>query len=132
MATRSWIMGLSAVSLTIWNGVAQASEGADPAPVPTLIALEPMQVPVIDHGRVVGRLELRATWQAADGDEALEQRVPALRSTLVAAAIDHASLNATPGQPIDPQALAKRLQDEARAGGFKGALLVMEAVTRPG
>ena len=131
MATRSWIMGLCAVSLTIWNGAAQANEGAEAAAVPTLVALEPMQVPVIDHGAVVGRLEVRATWQAAEGDSEVEARLPSLRSALVAAVTDHARLIATPGQPIDPQALANRLQDDARGRGFKGELLVMEAVTRP-
>ena len=130
MATRSWIMGLCAVSLTIWNGVARASEGGEPAAVPILVTLEPLQVPVIDHGTVVGRLEVRATWKASESDGEIEQRLPALRAALVAAASDYARLVATPGQPTDPQALADRLQDDARGQGFKGELLVMEAVTR--
>ncbi len=124
-------MGLCAVSLTIWNGAAHASEGGEAAAVPTLVALEPMQVPVIDHGTVVGRLVVRATWKAAEGDGEIEQRLPSLRSALIAAAIDHARLTATPGQPIDPQALADRLEGDARAEGFSGELLVLEAMTRP-
>lgn len=130
--SRSLILGLCAVSLTIWNGVAKASEGTEPAAPPHLIALEPMQVPIIDHGALIGRLELRAMWKVAEGDgaEAAEQRLPSLRAALIGAASDHARLTATPGQPVDPKALAGRLQQDARQQGFSGELLVLEAVTR--
>lgn len=132
--SRSWILGLSALSLTIWNSVAQASEGAKaaPAPTPELVALEPMQVPVIDHGALVGRLEVRAMWKVAAGgkESAARQSLPALRAALLAAATDHARLTATPGQPVDPSALAERLATDASKQGFSGELLVLEAVTR--
>jgi hypothetical protein len=132
--SRIWILGLCALSLTIWNGAAQASEGAEPATPPQLVALEPLRVPIVDHGAMVGRLELRAMWQARDGEDGAiaEQRLPALRAALVSAAADHARLAATPGQAVDPEALARRLESEAARRGFSGELLVLEAVTRGG
>lgn len=128
------ILGLSALSLTIWNGVAKASEGAEPAAAPVLVALEPIRLPIIDHGALVGRLEVRAMWKGADGEAAAEaeKRLPALRAALVAASSDHARLVATPGQAVDPQALARRLEANARKHGFSGELLVLEAVARSG
>jgi hypothetical protein len=81
---------------------------------------------------MVGRLELRAMWQARDSDSSAiaEQQLPALRAALIAAAADHARLAATPGQAVDPQALSRQLEAEAARRGFSGELLVLEAVTR--
>lgn len=126
------ILGLCALSLTIWNGAAQASEGVEAADPPVLVTLEPMQIPIIDHGVLVGRLEVRAMWKGANAEDAAgaEQRLPALRAALIAAASDHARLVATPGQAVDPQALSRRLEASAAHEGFSGELLVLEAMAR--
>ena len=81
MPSRIWILGVAAVALTIWNGAAQASEGGEPAPVPYLVDLQPLRIPIVEHGEVIGRLEVRAMWQAADEAEGAtaDRRLPQLQ-----------------------------------------------------
>lgn len=116
------------------TGVAQADGGVRAAPEPSLITLEPIAVPIIDHGEMLGRMELRAMWQSADpaAAEAAEQGLPLLRAALVEAAATHARLAATPSHPVDPAALSERLEKAARSAGFSGELLVLQASARAG
>lgn len=125
-------IGAAALSLIAWTGSARADDGPRAAPVPALTPLEPMAVPIVDHGEMLGRLELRAMWQSADAADAetAQRRLPLLRAALVDAAAVHARLTATPGHPVDPDALAGRLEQAARAAGFSGELLVLQASAR--
>lgn len=133
MTRRTTIMGLTAAALCVWNGAAKASEGMEAEPAPALVTLNPLLVPIVEHGALLGRLEVRAMWRLTDGQaEGAEQRLPQLRAALVEGAAEHARLVAAPGQAVDPAALADRLQQAAKRQGFSGELLVLEAVTRAG
>lgn len=127
-------MAAAAVALTVWNGAARADSGWREAPVPLLLPLEPITVPIVDHGELLGRMEVRAMWQESGEapDPALQARLPLLRSALVEAAAEHARLIAAPGRPIDPASLSTSLETRARAAGFSGELLVLEASARSG
>lgn len=126
------MMSLAAAALTIWNGAAKASEGMEAAADPQLVELDPLIVPIVEHGTVVGRLEVRAMWQAGGEAAQAEARLPQLRAALVEGAAEHARLVAAPGQAVDPAALASRLEKETKRAGFSGELLVLEAATRAG
>lgn len=121
-------------ALLAGNGVAWADGGGRPAALPHLLTLAPIAVPIVDHGEVMGRLELRAMWRAADADALAqaEAQAPLLRELLVEAVTEHARLDATPALAVDPRLLAERLRQAAQAEGFSGAPVILEARTRRG
>lgn len=127
-------MAVAAVAIIAWNGAAHADGGQRAESLPALVPLEPIAVPIVDHGEMLGRLELRAMWRSeeADGSALAQSRLPQLRAALVEAAADHARLVATPSRPIDPSALAASLGQAAGRAGFTGDLLVLEASARSG
>jgi len=134
MPSRTLGMAIAAVGLTIWNGVAHADGGQREEPAPVLLPLEPITVPIIDHGELMGCLEVRAMWRLGDAEAlaAAQERLPQLRAALVDGAAEHARLAAAPSRAVDPRALAGSMAAAARSGGFTGELLVLEASTRSG
>lgn len=134
MPNRSLTMAAAATALIIWNTAARASEGVEAVAAPLLLPLEPMLVPIVDHGEMIGHLQLRASWQPNDeAARALaEKSLPQLRAALLEGAADHARVEAAPSQAVDPESLARRLQASAVRNGFKGALLVLETQARAG
>lgn len=127
-------IGAAAFLLAAWNGAARADGGLRAEPVPLLVALDPIAVPIIDHGEMLGRLELRAMWQSPDqaGADAAQARLPQLRAALVEASASHARLAAAPSRAVDPTALSDALEKAAQAAGFSGELLVLQASARAG
>lgn len=125
-------MAAAAVALAAWNGVARASEGGAESEAPLLVPLEPMRMPIIDHGELLGRLEVRVMWRATGESDlaAAEQALPLLRAALVEGVGEHARLEATPSHAVDPKSLIKRLDRAASRAGFKGEALLLEAVSR--
>lgn len=134
MLKRSAGLTLAATaSVAAWTSVALADQGMRAEEPPLLLPLEPMVVPIVDHGEIVGQMALRAMWRAGD-EEALakaENRLPQLRSALLTGASDHAALATVPSRPVDPSALSHRMETQARAVGLSGELLVLEASARP-
>ncbi len=134
MPKRPVFLTVLLTALLAGNGVAWADGGGRPAALPHLLTLAPIAVPIVDHGEVMGRLELRAMWRARDADALAraEAQAPLLRELLVEAATEHARIDAAPALAVDPRALAERLRQAAAAEGFTGVVVVLEARTRRG
>lgn len=97
------------------------------------VAVEPVAVPIVDAGRVVGRLDVTfMVMPGAVGPAELTRRMPVLRAAAVAALIDEASMEVSPRAPIDAARLAERLEHALHAAEPSAhAVLLIEVSARP-
>lgn len=93
-----------------------------------LVAMDPLDVPIVEGDRSDGRLRLKLVLRAPDeaGAALLQEAMPALRETSLATASEFARLYATPFAPVDAQRLATDMATALRARhrGIDTVLLV--------
>jgi hypothetical protein len=77
----------------------------------TFVALEPIDAPIVDGGRVDGVLHVTIVVQAKTSEDAagLAKRMPELRAAALPAAIEFARLRASRFAPVDVMRLAATL-----------------------
>jgi hypothetical protein len=94
-----------------------ARPGSSPAIEPHLVALPEIEVPVIDSGRVQGRLHFEVVLDAADeaGAVRLSANVPRLRAATIASAIEFSRLYVSGAMPVDAAGLASALTKSLQA-----------------
>lgn len=111
---------------------AQASEGGGEGP--PLVAMDAIVVPIIDAGRIVGKLRFKLVLLAHDPEAAarLTAEVPRLRSIALSAGNNFASFEATPAEAVDARLLVQRLEAQLKSGaeGIDRVLLVEVVATR--
>lgn len=88
-----------------------ARPGSAPTIEPHLVALQEIEVPVIDSGRFQGSLRFEVVINATDEAAAvrLSANVPRLRSASVEAAIEFSRLYVSAAMPVDASELAGAL-----------------------
>lgn len=79
-----------------------------PPPDASFLAMDQIDAPIVDAGHVEGVLHVMVTVQAKTGEEAaaIGKNMPALRAAALPAAIEFASLRASPFAPVDVEKLA--------------------------
>jgi hypothetical protein len=84
---------------------------------PHLVTLSEIEVPVIDSGRMQGRLRFEVVLDAADeaGAVRLSANVPRLRSVMVESAMEFSRLYVSGAMPVDAGGLAAALTKALKA-----------------
>jgi hypothetical protein len=87
-------------------GMALASDGQTPTPT-HFVPLEDVVVPIVGSTRVEGTLRVRMVVEAADEGAAasVSDRMPELRATSLAAAVEHSRLYASALAPVNAERL---------------------------
>ncbi|MGF7154983.1 hypothetical protein [Novosphingobium gossypii] len=83
-----------------------------PPPDASFLAMEQIDAPIVDGGRMDGVLHVLVTVQAKSGDDAaaIGKRMPELRAAALPAAIEFASLRASRFAPVDVARLAEMIE----------------------
>lgn len=83
-----------------------------PPPDASFLAMEQIDAPIVDGGRMDGVLHVLVTVQAKSGDDAaaIGKRMPELRAAALPAAIEFASLRASRFSPVDVERLAEMIE----------------------
>ena len=84
---------------------------------PHLVALPEIEVPVIDSGRLQGRLQFEVVLDAVDeaGAVRLAANVPRLRSASIASGIEYSRLYVSGLRPVDAEELTAALSKSLKA-----------------
>lgn len=92
------------------EGTAEAKSPTIPN-LPTLVPMDEIAIPIIDAGKIQGTLRFSLVIRAADdaGAKILTDKMPELRSAVLGAGINFASLRASPYRPIDVAILASEV-----------------------
>lgn len=88
-----------------------------PAPDASFVSLEPIEVPIVDGGRIDGVFHVTIVLQAKSADEAtaLVGRMPELRAVTLPAVIEFARLHASRFVPVDVTRLAATITPPVKA-----------------
>ena len=87
--------------------------GAKAASETAIVTLEPLAVAIVDNGQVTGQLRATLAVRGADAD-LLTERLPLLRSALLAEMSEFGRLRGAPYEAVDAAALAQSLDRAAR------------------
>ena len=90
-----------------------SSLGAKAASETAIVTLEPLAVAIVDNGQVTGQLRATLAVRGADAD-LLTERLPLLRSAVLAEMSEFGRLRAAPYEAVDAAALAQSLDRAAR------------------
>ncbi|PNU01864.1 hypothetical protein [Novosphingobium guangzhouense] len=95
---------------------------------PSFLPMEPIDVPIVDGGRLDGVLHVSITLQAKGADEAAElgKRMPELRAAALPAVIEFARLCASRFAPVDVERLSAMVAPPVKrvAAGIDKVLIV--------
>lgn len=98
-----------------------------------LVPLEEIRVPIVDGARADGILRLTLVLEASDAAsaEALAAKLPVVRASTLAAALEFGRLYASPMMPVNAEQLAGDLQKALqREAGVQRVLVTQVAATR--
>lgn len=109
---------LLAAAVPVQGANTEPRDAAELLPVDsTFLALEPIDAPIVDGGRVDGVLHVTLVIQAKSEDEAsaLSNRMPELRAAALPATIEFARLHASRFAPVDVARLAATIAPPVKA-----------------
>lgn len=108
-------------------GGAQASDGEGASDL-AFVAMEPITVPIVDAGLVMGSLRFRIVLEAKDEEavQALSDELPRLRAEALSAGSEFSRLSASPFMAVDARQLSDDLSKALgeRKSGIARVLLV--------
>lgn len=122
-----------AVAVAGGAGMALASDGQAPAGT-AFVPLDEVVVPIVGSTRVEGTLRVRMVVEAADAQAAaaIDARMPELRATSLAAAVEHSRLYASALAPVNAERLRSDMAEALkRANPAVGGVLVTEVSAFP-
>ncbi|AMO72594.1 hypothetical protein [Sphingorhabdus sp. M41] len=125
----AWLVAMSVV-VAVPSAAASLAK-TDPE---TFVMLDPVSVPIIDGGRLEGRLDFTVVIAARDSASAedLDGNVAKLRDTLIDAALDFSSLYASSKTPVDARLLVAKLQAAMLAKDPRvAAIYLVDVSARP-
>ena len=109
---------ISLLALAAIISIAADDAAILPAPAPGLIVMAPLDVPIVDGGRLLGRMSVKLVLNCNPADvETVAAVEPQMRNALLIAANEFARLNASLYLAIDVAALSDDLTAAVRRAG---------------
>ncbi|KPH62811.1 MULTISPECIES: flagellar basal body-associated FliL family protein [Novosphingobium] len=129
------LAALLAVTLGLAASAHAEDKKADPLPPPdpSFLAMDDIDAPIIDSGRIDGVLHVSIVVKTKSAESAAElaKRMPELRAASLAAAIEFARLHASPFTPVNVARLSAMMSPPIKRldAGIEKVLIVKVSAT---